>query len=478
MLLIVVASVYLTHLPAQQWIEKKYTYDSTFDVVYGSAPNFVGSLDTLHFDLFQPVCKSSTGTERRPLMVILHGGAFVAGSKDDPSIQDLCRQFAKRGYVTASVQYRLGFIADKNSLSCNFPNYNCMFAADSVEWIRAYYRAIQDVKGAIRFLCNRQSLYKIDTANVFLLGESAGACIAMGVACMDVDAERPIESRELNALAPPNTNTQQCVYNVGRSFGLQVQRPDLGDINGDIEPSAINYTIRGVGNMYGAMITDLLAQSNPAKQKPAIYSFHQPCDLVVPFDSGRVLWGVNWCLTNGYGCYAIANTPMVYGSKAISRWNSSKNYGYVVRDDYGSVQFPYNFLIGSASCVDQVNTSCHAYDNRVLRENNVAEFFAPLVSVVTVCDTSSVSNTTENSDDTFCRVVCTEHAGECIIQNTSNHVLRYRIFDVVGSTIEQGEVKSSESHSCNVQSIASGMMWCLVESEQGGFIVRTFMNWR
>lgn len=46
----------------------------------------------------------------RPLMIIIHGGAFIAGSKDDFIQQRMLKEFAKRGYVTASINYRLGML--------------------------------------------------------------------------------------------------------------------------------------------------------------------------------------------------------------------------------------------------------------------------------------------------------------------------------------------------------------------------------
>ena len=375
---------------SQQWVDKKYDYDSLLNVQYGTAINFAGGIDTLHMDIFLPKCDDITHTAKSPLLIWIHGGAFLAGDKNDVSIQDLCKQFAKRGYVTASIDYRLGFISDDLYWQCNYPNYSCVFATDSAEWVRSYYRAIQDGKGALRYLINRYQQYGIDTNNVFVAGESAGAFVALGISFLDTLIERPIQTYSIADAPLPDANNLNCVFNVGKTFtGTSIPRPDLGDIDGTIEPSNINFTIKGVGNMFGAMYSDLLKYNKANKPKPSIFSYHQPCDIVAPIDSANVYWGLTWCLTNGYGCYGITNNNIkLYGSRAISYWNTSNNYGYNIHNEFTTTNFPYNFLFGTGSCTDQINNPCHAYDNKILRENNLANYFANSITTNPICDTT------------------------------------------------------------------------------------------
>ncbi len=374
---------------AQQWLDKKYTYDSTLNVIYGTALNFNGSSDTLRMDIYNPLCDDPSHRSRKPLLVWIHGGSFLAGDKSDASITNLCKQFARRGYVTASINYRLGFVSDHAAWNCNYPNYSCLFASDSAEWIRALYRGIQDGKGAVRYLVNRNNQYRIDTNSVFVAGESAGSCIALGIGLLDTVIERWPQTFSLANAPPPNPNTYNCSYNLPETFpNPSIPRPDLGGIDGNLEPSNINYTIKAIGNNFGALASNLLTYHSAKRRRPDIYSFHQPCDLIVPIDSGNVYAGLSWCMTNGYGCYGIAHTPKVYGSHAISHWNSSQFLGYVIQDDFTTTVFPYSFLLGTASCSDQTNNPCHGYDNSTLRENNLAAFFAPRVSALPICDTT------------------------------------------------------------------------------------------
>ena len=380
----------------QQWVDRIYTYDSLLNVTYGTATNFLGGTDILDMDIFLPVCSPATQSTRRPLLIWIHGGSFLEGSKNDASIQSLCKKFAQRGYVTASISYRLGFISDDNSWACNYPNYACVFAGDSAEWVRSMYRGIQDGKGALRYLINRHEQFKIDTANVFVAGESAGAFLALGIALMDTPDEKPKETFATSSLPLPNQGTRECSYNKGKIFeGTQIPRPDLGSIEGDIEPTNIQYTIKGIGNIFGGMTSDLLKNLPAAKNKPAIYSFHQPCDIIVPIDSANIYWGLSWCFTNGYGCNAIANTNVkIYGARAFTGWNTTSGYGYPTKNEFTTTTFPFSYLLGQGSCVDQLFTPCHAYDNPILRENNLASYFAGLVSTSPVCigETTSVTN--------------------------------------------------------------------------------------
>ncbi len=382
---------------SQQWVDKKYEYDSLLNVTYGSAINFNGDLESLQMDIYFPECDDVTHSSKRPLLIWIHGGSFLAGDKNDVSIQALCKDFAKRGYVTASIDYRLGFISDELKWECNYPNYNCVFATDSIEWARAYYRAVQDGKGALRYLINRHLEFRIDTDNVFLAGESAGSFTALGVGLMDMGSERPAQTFSQVDASLPNPNTYDCVYNKGISFnGNSIARPDLGGINGDIEPTNINYTIKGIGNMYGAMMRDLLKDIPANKHKPAIYSFHQPCDIIVSIDSNYVDWGLSWCFTNGYNCYGITNNEiMLYGSRVFSKWNTMNNYGYDIKNEFTNINFPYQFIFGDGSCLDQVNKPCHAYDNKALREKNLAVFFSDKISTNPICDTTTISSLSE-----------------------------------------------------------------------------------
>ena len=136
-----------------------YFYQNANEITY----------ENLHFDLYQP--KNDT-TNNRPLVIVVHGGAFVSGSKDDLNqpIVGYCDSLATRGYVVASIDYRVGLILKdaKNQL-----------IIDSLDFKRAIQWGVQDLQGAVRYFKNHGEMYKIDPERIFIVGNSSGAILTL-----------------------------------------------------------------------------------------------------------------------------------------------------------------------------------------------------------------------------------------------------------------------------------------------------------
>src|SRR5687767_4193091 len=76
----------------------------TSSVTYGSAVNSAGVTQPLLMDIYQPVGDT---VRRRPVIIFAHQGGFVSGQRTDAYMVAVCTQFARLGYVTASIDYRL-----------------------------------------------------------------------------------------------------------------------------------------------------------------------------------------------------------------------------------------------------------------------------------------------------------------------------------------------------------------------------------
>ncbi|MEI8279906.1 MAG: T9SS type A sorting domain-containing protein [Bacteroidota bacterium] len=136
------------------------------------------SVYNLQMDIFQPTGDTYT---QRPLIILAHGGSFVSGDRtNDVTVTQLCNNFAKRGYVTVSIDYRLGSAIQ--------------LVLDSSYAIDEVIKAISDGKAAIRYFMQdaaTTNTYKIDTNNIFIGGNSAGAVLYMHVGYIDSMGECP-----------------------------------------------------------------------------------------------------------------------------------------------------------------------------------------------------------------------------------------------------------------------------------------------
>ncbi|WP_340202111.1 alpha/beta hydrolase [Ascidiimonas sp. W6] len=115
----------------------------------------------LEFDFYHANKDTLT---KRPLFVFVHGGGFSSGKKDHPEIIKLAKQIASRGYVVASVSYRL--TRRGKSFGCNCP---------SEEKIATFQDAGEDIMDAVLFMLARTKLFQIDNEKIILSGSSAGA---------------------------------------------------------------------------------------------------------------------------------------------------------------------------------------------------------------------------------------------------------------------------------------------------------------
>lgn len=100
---------------------------------------------SLQLDIYKP---KGLETEA-PLLIFIHGGSWVKGHRKD--MLPLLLDFADRGYVTATVSYRLG----------------------------SYPECVEDVSDAVNWFYDHGTEYSYDPDRIALIGASAGAHLAM-----------------------------------------------------------------------------------------------------------------------------------------------------------------------------------------------------------------------------------------------------------------------------------------------------------
>lgn len=114
---------------------------------------FIGNVDGVAITI-NVAFPEKLSTKPRPVVLLIHGGGFISGNKNDKDRQIL--KLSKLGFVAASAMYRLA------------PEYK-------------YPDAINDVKLAIRFLKSKAKAYHLDPERIIVSGSSAGSYLAVMV---------------------------------------------------------------------------------------------------------------------------------------------------------------------------------------------------------------------------------------------------------------------------------------------------------
>lgn len=113
--------------------------EHVYDVVDG---------ENLTLDLYRP----TVGVESRPVVMVIHGGGWTDGSKRE--FPELNRYLAARGYVVASLDYRLA------------PRWRFPAPQD-------------DLTSAIQYVKDLETTHAVDPTRIALLGRSVGGQIAL-----------------------------------------------------------------------------------------------------------------------------------------------------------------------------------------------------------------------------------------------------------------------------------------------------------
>ncbi len=215
--------------------------------------------ETLYFDFYEP---PGDTIQARPLVITVFGGAFVAGSRDFSDMEEYCTRLAKLGYTAASIDYRLMSV----------------FSASAKNIIREIYMASQDVSAAVRFFKAHCDEYRIDTNNIFLLGNSAGSIAILHELFMS-EEERPAETWQ-----PPALNEQ-----------YSSEYCDYYKYSSDVAGA--------VAQWGGVLDLDFIDSADCVP----LCLIHGTADETVPYDSG-------YCYSSSFSSIM----PYMYGSLPIS----------------------------------------------------------------------------------------------------------------------------------------------------------------
>lgn len=254
------------------------------------------------FDLYQPAGDTAIA---RPLIIWMHGGSFMFGSKKAKGAKVWGKTFAQRGYVCVCINYRL---SKKNTL----------FHFE--ELLKSSFYAVQDAKRAVAYFRKNAAKYGIDPDKIILGGNSAGGFMAL-----------------------------DAVYSKNEYFGHMANIPDADIANSGMP----NEPVYAIINYWGAIYNLEWLQNS----KTPIISVHGSKDGLVPITHKNAPLNGSLDIKNKADELHIPNTLKIYegyshelqkhfnpfyeGANAKKRWLEAAQftadylYGMMQGDKYG-----------------------------------------------------------------------------------------------------------------------------------------------
>mgnify|MGYP003347104231 CR=1 FL=1 len=273
-------------LSAQRFVSELFqSVQVSPGVVYARNKEFLTGapvLKNLSMDVYEPVGDTATV---RPLIIYLHTGSFLppvinqnpTGSRYDSTAVEMCKQFARRGYVAAAMTYRMGWNPASSDQDVRTGSL-----------LQAVYRAMQDAKACVRYFREEASVngnpFRVDTSAIILGGQGTGGYVAMAYTTVDRLSEINLPKFISNSSNPSYGFIQGQSYVIPQIWG------DFDGYGGD---TTYNYPSNHVGysnkvnfvfNMGGALGDSSWLEAGDAP----MVAFHVIGDPFAPFGNGPV----------------------------------------------------------------------------------------------------------------------------------------------------------------------------------------------
>ena len=158
-----------------RFLDPEFAVEVERDIVYATGAvrsPAVGEVDLL-LDVYRP---ADANLSLSPGLVLIHGGGFTSGSKTNVTMAFLGTDYARRGYVSVSINYRL--VRDDP------PTEHLAQTPDNPTSVAAAAARV-DASKAVEWMRANAASYRIDPDRIAIGGYSAGAITSMGVAFRD-----------------------------------------------------------------------------------------------------------------------------------------------------------------------------------------------------------------------------------------------------------------------------------------------------
>jgi hypothetical protein len=289
------------------------------------------------------------------VVIVWHTGSFIPkglngsplGTRQDSAVVEMCRRFAKMGYVSIAASYRLGWLANSTNLDVRRGSN-----------LLAVYYSIQDAKALVRYLNLTQmgagNPYGINASNTIMVGQGSGGYITFAYATIDKHSE----------VTAPNKFKYQDSTGI---FGQPVLPGDSyvdTSIVGDIDGFGGEVVVTGQ-NTLGLPTMDY---SSPGRN----YINHagMPDDILMAINMGGALGDGAWLeqgdvpmlsIHSKYDFFAPYDTGMVYvpiGQQFFPVVSVTGSYGAIKKaNDFGNNDIFLNANYTDQIWVDQQSTN-------------------------------------------------------------------------------------------------------------------------
>ncbi|MCI5054680.1 MAG: T9SS type A sorting domain-containing protein [Flavobacteriales bacterium] len=262
------------------------TADTTKNIQFGTNLTWGGSSQDLFMDIYEPTGDQAT---ERPVLLLAFGGSFIGGSRQD--IEDICVDYAKRGFVAVTIDYRL----------YDGPFFPFPSAATMIDVL---IKAMGDMKAAVRYLkedAATNNVFKVDTNLIFVGGIGSGAMVANHLAYLD--------------------STDVLTTDVSTAISSNGGWP--GNSSSNFQYSS---EVAGVINFSGAILdTNYFSPGDVP-----IFSAHDDADGTIPYGTGDfVIIGVPIITVSGSGDMHISANTNSISNQLITIPNSTGHVSYM-----------------------------------------------------------------------------------------------------------------------------------------------------
>ena len=217
----------------------------TPNITYLTAGNYASKLDVIGPLADQPA---------RPVLLYIHGGGWIAGSKERMFLHFI--PYLEMGMAIVNVGYRLGGVALAPA-------------------------AVEDARCALRWLYANGESYGLDTTKIVVSGHSAGGHLSLTTGMLEANSglDRLCPVREPVTGPADGTLPEMPVAAIVNWYGIT----DVADLV--TGPNAKQYAMAWMGNLPDwRTIADRVSPMNLIHDRlPPILTIHGDADTIVPY---------------------------------------------------------------------------------------------------------------------------------------------------------------------------------------------------